>query len=37
MLEFLDKYPEFKGRKILIMGESFAGHFIPPIAVYILK
>ena len=34
---FLDTYPEFKGRDILITGESYAGYYIPTITSYIMK
>ena len=30
--KFLEIYPEFSGSDLYITGESFAGHFIPPIA-----
>ena len=29
---FMQKYPEYKGREIYITGESYAGHYIPNIA-----
>lgn len=29
---FMEKYPEFKGREIYLTGESYAGHYIPNIA-----
>ena len=34
---FLNAYPEFKGRKIFLTGESYAGHYIPVIARHIQK
>jgi len=35
MIGFLNRYPEFKGREIILTGESFAGHYIPAIANYL--
>jgi len=35
MLEFLEKYPEFKGRPLYVTGESYAGHYVPAISAYI--
>ena len=35
--KFYKLYPEFKGRKLYITGESYAGHYIPFIADYITK
>jgi cathepsin A (carboxypeptidase C) len=34
---FMTKYPEFKGRPLYITGESYAGHYIPAIANYIIQ
>ena len=31
----LDKYPEYKGRSLYLTGVSYAGHFIPQLALYI--
>jgi len=31
------KFPQFKGRELYITGESYAGHYIPAIANYILQ
>jgi carboxypeptidase C (cathepsin A) len=32
-----EKYPEFKGRALYITGESYAGHYIPAIAEFMLR
>lgn len=37
LLKFLIKYPEFKSRPLYITGESYAGHYIPAIADFIVK
>lgn len=37
LLKFYEKFPEFKGRKFYITGESYAGHYIPYIAEYLLS
>ncbi len=34
--KFLTAFPQYQGRKVFITGESYAGHFIPAIATYIL-
>ena len=36
-LEFLEEHPRFKGRPIYITGESYAGHYIPVIASYLIE
>jgi cathepsin A (carboxypeptidase C) len=36
LVEFLKKHPQFKGRSFYITGESYAGHYIPMIASYLL-
>jgi hypothetical protein len=33
----LTVYPELRGREILLAGESYAGHYIPAIAEYVLS
>jgi carboxypeptidase C (cathepsin A) len=35
LLAFYNKYPEFKQRKLLITGESYAGKYIPLFATHI--
>lgn len=35
LLGFLEKFPEYKGRRMMITGESYAGHYIPAIASYV--
>jgi carboxypeptidase C (cathepsin A) len=35
LTNFMIAHPEFKGRKIFITGESYAGHYIPNIAKFI--
>jgi len=37
LLKFLAKYPMFSGRDLYITGESYAGHYIPAIADYIVR
>ena len=37
LLKFMMNYPEFKGRPLYITGESYAGHYIPAFANYILQ
>jgi cathepsin A (carboxypeptidase C) len=37
LLKFILKYPQFKGRPLFITGESYAGHYIPAIASYIVQ
>ena len=37
LLKFYSKYPEYKGRSLYITGESYAGHYIPAIADFIVK
>ncbi|CAN6235682.1 unnamed protein product [Urochloa humidicola] len=32
LLNWLDKFPEFKGRGFYIAGESYAGHYVPQLA-----
>lgn len=36
-MNFYEKYPHFKGRKVYITGESYAGHYIPYITDHILE
>ncbi|KAI9303430.1 Alpha/Beta hydrolase protein [Cunninghamella echinulata] len=37
LLQFFDAFPQYKNNPFHFFGESFAGHFIPPMADYILK
>lgn len=37
MVMFLDKYPEFKTKKIYLTGESYAGKYLPLFTSDILK
>ncbi|CAI9786592.1 unnamed protein product [Fraxinus pennsylvanica] len=36
MLEWYKKFPTFKSRELLLTGESYAGHYIPQLAVALL-
>ena len=35
--EFLNTFPDYKGRDFFITGESYAGHYIPAMAAYIVE
>ena len=35
LLRWLDRFPEYKGRDFFIVGESYAGHYIPELATAI--
>lgn len=35
--KFFDAFPEYRNRKIILSGESFAGNYIPHYAAYIMK
>ncbi|XP_044979444.1 serine carboxypeptidase 1-like isoform X2 [Hordeum vulgare subsp. vulgare] len=35
LLRWFDRFPEYKGRDFFILGESYAGHYIPELAVTI--
>lgn len=37
MLKFYERYPEFRNRDLYITGESYAGHYIPYMAEYLLS
>eukprot|EP01022_Parablepharisma_sp_SALTPOND_P007138 TRINITY_DN128_c0_g1_i3.p1 TRINITY_DN128_c0_g1~~TRINITY_DN128_c0_g1_i3.p1 ORF type:complete len:363 (+),score=12.02 TRINITY_DN128_c0_g1_i3:140-1228(+) len=37
LIGFMERYPEFMGHDLYLTGESFAGHYIPQMALYILK
>lgn len=34
---FMEKYPEYKGRNFYVAGESYAGHYVPGITAYIIS
>ncbi|KAL3667346.1 hypothetical protein V7S43_007573 [Phytophthora oleae] len=34
---FIEKHPEFEGRKFFLAGESYAGHYLPAVATSILQ
>ena len=34
---WVDKHQSFKGRELFIIGESYAGHYVPAISAYIAK
>jgi serine carboxypeptidase-like clade 2 len=36
LLNWLQRFPEYKGRAFYISGESFAGHYVPELAATIL-
>ncbi|XP_062209144.1 serine carboxypeptidase 1-like [Phragmites australis] len=36
LLKWLDRFPEYKARDLFIVGESYAGHYVPELAVAIL-
>jgi carboxypeptidase C (cathepsin A) len=36
-VKFIDQFPEFKRRSIILAGESYAGRYVPAIAEYIFK
>ncbi|KAL6655437.1 hypothetical protein ACP70R_006263 [Stipagrostis hirtigluma subsp. patula] len=36
LLNWLERFPEYKGRPIYISGESYAGHFVPELAATIM-
>ncbi|VAI08891.1 unnamed protein product [Triticum turgidum subsp. durum] len=35
LLRWFDRFPEYKGREFFIVGESYAGHYIPELAITI--
>lgn len=37
LLEFMDKYPQYKGRPFFVTGESYAGHYVPAVSSRIFK
>lgn len=36
LVKWLDRFPEYKGREFFIIGESYAGHYVPEISTVIL-
>lgn len=36
LLNWMEKFPEYKGRDFYIAGESYAGHYVPQLAYTIL-
>lgn len=36
LLRWLDRFPEYKARDFFIVGESYAGHYVPELAAAIL-
>ena len=36
LLRWLDRFPQYKGRDFFIVGESYAGHYIPELAAVIV-
>ncbi|CAN6912064.1 unnamed protein product [Brassica oleracea] len=37
LLKWVERYPEYKGREFYIVGESYAGHYIPQLSQAIAK
>ncbi|WZY68507.1 hypothetical protein YC2023_000747 [Brassica napus] len=37
IVEWVERYPEYKGREFYIVGESYAGHYIPQLSQAIVK
>ena len=37
LIGFMEAHPEFKNRKIFLTGESYAGHYIPSIASFVIE
>ncbi|KAG0471311.1 hypothetical protein HPP92_015857 [Vanilla planifolia] len=37
LVNWLERFPEYKGRDFYVTGESYAGHYIPQLATAILK
>jgi serine carboxypeptidase-like clade 2 len=35
LLKWLDRFPEYKNRDLFVVGESYAGHYVPELAVAI--
>jgi serine carboxypeptidase-like clade 2 len=37
MINWIERFPEYKGRAFYISGESYAGHYVPQLATAILS
>ncbi|XP_043725917.1 serine carboxypeptidase-like 40 [Telopea speciosissima] len=37
LMNWLERFPEYKNRKLYLTGESYAGHYVPQLALTILK
>ncbi|XXG39375.1 hypothetical protein AAC387_Pa01g0349 [Persea americana] len=37
LLRWYEKFPEFKSRDLFLAGESYAGHYAPPLAIVLLN
>lgn len=37
LVNWLEKHPSYKGRPLFLLGESYAGHYIPAISAYIAR
>ena len=37
LVNWMDRFPEYKGRDFFIAGESYAGHYVPQLAHTILQ
>jgi serine carboxypeptidase-like clade II len=36
LTKWMNRFPEYKGRDLFVVGESYAGHYVPEIATVIL-
>ncbi|GJN08809.1 hypothetical protein PR202_ga26766 [Eleusine coracana subsp. coracana] len=36
LVKWMERFPEYKGRELFIIGESYAGHYVPEISTLIL-
>ncbi|RWW22653.1 hypothetical protein GW17_00013136 [Ensete ventricosum] len=37
LLNWMERFPEYKGRDLYLAGESYAGHYVPQLAITILR
>lgn len=37
LLNWIERFPEYKGRAFYISGESYAGHYVPQLAAAVLS